>query len=227
MADAMIILFAILAAVGLKYHYSRASTDHLNWILAPTVESVELLSGITFERETHSGYINRAHRVIIAKSCAGINFLIIAFCMLIFSRVRQAKTVGAKIFLFIKSAIIAYLLTIMVNALRIITAMVLFESNIYGGWLTRERVHRIAGTALYFFFLCLLYLVMVRKPGKKMQTPLLWYLLVTLLVPLIRRLFAGNLSGFFEHSIVVILISMIILLLFLLFRSIARGVKRI
>jgi exosortase K len=243
LVDTIIILFTIMIAIGLKHHYSQAPTENLNWILAPTVGFVEQLSGITFEKEAHTGFISRTHRIIIAKSCAGINFLIIAFCMLIFSRVQQIKPVRAKILFFIKSIVTAYILTITVNALRIIVAVYLFEIDIYsdGSWLTRERLHRIEGTALYFFFLCLLYFGMVRRFGEDrdphhkeggksprlstLKTPLFWYLLVTLLIPLIRRSFKGNLSGFFEHSFSVIIISTTILLFLFLLKSILRGGK--
>jgi exosortase K len=247
--DIIILLFTIIIAIGLKYFYSQASTENLNWILAPTVEMVELISGITFDNEVHTGFISKTHRFIIAKSCAGINFLIIVFCMLIFSRIQQVRLMGmgAKILFVIKSGITAYFLTIMANAVRIIVAIYLFEAEFYSasdsGWFAWERLHRIEGTAIYFFFLCLLYFGIVRrfnknrfhyhgeiKNGKSLwlstgKTPLFWYLLVTLLVPLIRRSLKGNLTGFFEHSIVVIIISMTILLLFILVRSMVRRVK--
>jgi exosortase K len=232
--DIIFILFAIIIAFGLKYHYSQASVDHLNWILAPTVELVEQLSGITFEHEAYTGFISKTHRIIIAKSCAGVNFLIIAFCMLIFSRVRLAKPVGAKIILFIKSIITAYFLAIIVNTLRIILAIYLFNADIYGGWLTREMLHRIEGTAIYFIFLCFLYFVLVPRQSTKdgkptarraIKAPLTWYLLMTLFIPLVRLSFRGNLSGFFQHSLVVIAVLMVILLFFFLFKSIIKGVK--
>ncbi|MGD2092688.1 MAG: exosortase K [Candidatus Aminicenantes bacterium] len=229
LADIIFILLAIIIAFGLKYHYSQASVDRLNWILAPTAELVEQLSGIRFEQEAYTGFISKTHRIIIAKSCAGVNFLIIAFCMLIFSRVRSTKPVGAKILLFIKSIITAYFLTIIVNALRIILAIYLFDADIYGGWLTREMLHRIEGTAIYFIFLCLIYFILVSRQSKpevksitrrEIKTPLFWYLMVTLFVPLVRRSLQGNLSGFFQHSLVVITVLIIILLLFFLLKSI-------
>ena len=234
LADIIFILLAIIIAFGLKHHYSQAPVDHLNWILAPTVELVEQLSGITFDQEAYTGFISKTHRIIIAKSCAGVNFLIIAFCMLIFSRVRLTKPVGAKILLFIKSIITAYFLTIIVNALRIILAIYLLSADIYGGWLTREMLHRIEGTAIYFIFLCFLYFVLVpsqsTKDGKPtarraIKTPLTWYLLMTLFIPLVRLSFQGNLSGFFQHSLVVIIVLMVILLFFFLFKSIIKNVK--
>jgi exosortase K len=232
LADIIFILLVIIIAFGLKHHYSQASVDRLNWILAPTVELVEQLSGITFEKEAYSGFISRSHRIIIAKSCAGVNFLIIAFCMLIFSRIRAVKPVGAKILLFIKSILTAYLLAIIVNALRIILGIYLFDADIYGGLLTREMLHRIEGTAIYFIFLCFVYFVLVPRQSENkstvlriMKAPLSWYLLMTLFIPLVRRSFQGNLSGFFEHSVVVMIILIIIVFLFFLFKSIVRSVK--
>jgi exosortase K len=232
LADIIFILLAIMIAIGLKHHYSQASVEDLNWILAPTVEFVEQLSGITFEKEAYTGFISKTHRIIIAKSCAGVNFLIIAFCMLIFSRVRATKPVGAKILFFIKSIITAYFLTIIVNALRIILAIHLYNADIYGGWLTREMLHRIEGTAIYFMFLCFIYFVFVSRQStnkstarRAIKTPLFWYLIVTLFVPLVRRSLQGDLSGFFEHSLVVIIILIIILLFFFLLKSMVRSVK--
>jgi exosortase K len=232
LADIIFILLVIMIAFGLKHHYSQASVDHLNWILAPTVELVEQLSGITFEKEAYTGFISRTHRIIIAKSCAGVNFLIIAFCMLIFTRIRETKPVGAKILLFIKSIITAYFLAIIVNALRIILSIYLFDADIYGGWLTREMLHRIEGTAIYFIFLCVLYFVLVWRQSENkstarraIKTPLSWYLLMTFFIPLVRRSFQGNLSGFFQHSLVVITVLIVILLLFFLLKSIVRSIK--
>ena len=149
--------------------------------------------------------------------------------MLIFTGFRSAKPVGAKILLFIRSIIIAYYLTIIVNALRIILAIYLFDADIYGGWLTREMLHRIEGTAIYFIFLCFLYFLLAARQSsndgkpvarRAIKTPLAWYLLMTLFIPLVRRSFHGNLSGFFQHSLVVITVLIVILLLFSLLKSI-------
>ncbi len=78
-------ILALLIAWGLKYHYSRSGSDELAWVLAPTAGLVELISGIQFENEAHTGFVSQGSRIIIAPACAGINFLIIAFCMATFS----------------------------------------------------------------------------------------------------------------------------------------------
>ena len=91
-------MVVLLMAVGLKYHYSHARSDDLGWILGPTAGGVEYISGIDFEKEDGAGFVNRANRIIIAPSCAGVNFLIIAFCMAAFSGLHHLKSSGLKIF---------------------------------------------------------------------------------------------------------------------------------
>jgi hypothetical protein len=53
--NAIFYLIALLIAFGLKYHYSRAGSDELSWILAPTASVVEHVSGIRFENEPAPG----------------------------------------------------------------------------------------------------------------------------------------------------------------------------
>src|SRR5262245_19026682 len=76
------LLHVLVGAFALKLHYSTASADQLRWILAPTTALVELVSGASFEFESHAGYISRERGFLIVGSCAGVNFLIAAFLML-------------------------------------------------------------------------------------------------------------------------------------------------
>ena len=45
-------LLALLIALGLKYHYSRAPSGGLVWILGPTAGVVEYMSGIGLKKKT-------------------------------------------------------------------------------------------------------------------------------------------------------------------------------
>lgn len=166
-------VLALLIALGLKYHYSQAGSDDLDWILRPTAGVVEQMSGIHFEKEVHTGYINSEHRIIIAPSCAGVNFLIIAFCMAVFSYIHCFKRVRGKVIWLCGSIVSAYLLTLTVNALRIIAAMYLYQADIYSGWFTQERLHRLEGILVYFFFLCVYYLTLQRVVY--LRVPLSWW----------------------------------------------------
>lgn len=214
-----------LIIFGLKLYYSRADADQLGWILAPTAWWVDVLSGIPFERALHEGYINHAHRVIIAPSCSGINFLIISFCTLLFSFVHHLRTGKGKALWTISSLALSYLFTVGVNGLRIILAIYLSGADIYGTWITPERVHRMEGTVVYLLSLFILYKTVdkcmnhiISKPAISSNDnkpvphlvriwlpPLFWYFLLTLGIPLLNGAYKNDTMKFTEHSLMIIL----------------------
>jgi exosortase K len=152
LVNAFFYLLVLLIAFGLKYHYSKAGSDALVWILAPTAALVEQISDIPFEYETRTGFVNSFYRVIIAPSCAGVNFLIIAFCMAAFCGLHLFQRRRDKLLWMAFSGLNAYAVTLAVNTLRIILSIYMYRINIYGGWITPDRVHRLAGIVIYFFF---------------------------------------------------------------------------
>lgn len=230
----------ILIAMGLKVHYSRASIEDLDWILVPTIRFVELLNGIHFERELNAGFINHAHRMIIVPSCAGINFLTIAFSTLFFSTAYRIKGNALKLLWLALSLELAYFLTVGVNALRIITAIHLNEANLYGGWVTQARVHRIEGALIYFFFLLMVYPLGERiagrlcpdRSGERKSSiikkkgvlhvayacfiPFFWYVLFALGIPALNMAFRQDGARFMEHCFWVLSVCLILLILFFL-----------
>jgi len=224
-------LVVLVIAIGLKYHYSRAGSDELTWILAPTSGLVEHLSGIRFENEAHTGFVNHEYRVIIAPSCAGVNFLIIAFCTAVFSGIHRIERWRIKLVWLATGAISAYLLTLVVNTLRIILSIYMYNADIYWGWITPQRVHRLEGIVIYFFFLCLFYMIIkkvVHTVGRAVSgkqkddvpknypvaiyfqwmwaglIPMFWYVLITLGVPLVNAAYRANAVRFAEHCAVVV-----------------------
>lgn len=236
-------MVVLLIAVGLKYHYSNARSDDLGWILAPTAGVVEYISGIAFEKEDGAGFVNRANRIIIAPSCAGVNFLIIAFCMAAFSGLHHLKSSGLKIFWLGNSAAWAYVLTIAVNAFRIVASIYMYKADIYYHGLTPERLHRIEGVFIYFFFLCLFYVTLDRiirfctqdrerkqkkwirrhsdsiGSGHAAFIPLFWYLFISLGIPLLNRAYHKNGPQFVEHCLVILSVCMVVFLVVFLIQS--------
>ncbi len=244
--NGVLLMVILLFTVGLKYHYSQACSDDLAWILGPTADLVEIISGIQFEKEAHSGYISYAHRIIIAPACAGVNFFIIAFCMAVFSGILQIRHRWLKFLWLTASAVSSYLLTIFVNALRIILSIYSYKADIYSGWITAQRLHRMEGTLIYFFFLCLFYMIIKKviryyrlkesarrtrgHRGRFIQSdtlrwmlsdsvPLFWYSLMTLVIPLLNASYNGNEAQFVEHSWMVISGCLIVLVTLSLFRA--------
>lgn len=200
-----------IIAVGLKYLYSRASTEDLTWILTPTSHLVSWVSGLSFAMDSPAGYINRDLGIAIAPSCSGVNFLIIAFAMAFFSFARRLPTTGST-YLWIGAALTgAYTLTLFVNTVRICVSIATISHDLHAGWLTPERIHRIEGIMIYFLFLCLYYqgihkITAVDSRLKRPKTgPLFWYLSMALLVPVLTGNFHDHHSLFMEHGLTVIL----------------------
>ncbi len=244
----------LVIALGLKYYYSGASSDALNWILVPTSRLVEYLSGIHFEMELHSGLVSHSHRYIIAPSCAGINFLTIAFSTFFFSLTYRLKGIERKLLWLGISLAMTYLLTLGANALRVIAAIYLYRADIYGGWMTPERVHRIEGTLIYFVFLLFAYVTVGRivehfllnKSGERKNAifqrknlldktyvfliPFFCYSFIALGIPLLNVAHQLNRTKYMEHSFWVISSCLTILfLLFLIlfvFRKVADHMKQ-
>jgi exosortase K len=151
--------FVLLCGAGLKYFYSTTSVNQLRWILAPTSALVELISGQSFQFESHAGYINSDHSFLIAASCAGVNFLITAFLMLALGHLWRNRSQRLSWKFVPYAALIAYLVTLMANTVRITTALQLRSMRVESGLLSPGQLHRFEGIFIYFGFLLLLYVI--------------------------------------------------------------------
>ena len=148
---------AVLIAFGMKRHYAAAHADDLRWILSPTAQVVGAITGTTFTRQPQEGYFSRDRLFLIEKSCAGINFMVAAFGMLMLallhrvgSGVSAARVLGV-------SLLASYSAAVLVNAVRIAIAMWLAARPVALLTSSAADVHRFEGIAVYFGGLVLLY----------------------------------------------------------------------
>lgn len=228
----MFYAIGFVIAFVLKYYYSIADVDSLDWILAPTARWVQFLCGIPFEKEQHIGYVNHGYQFIIAPACAGMNFMIIAYSTLVCSFIHRMTTVKIRCLWMVLCLVILYPYTILVNSLRIIPSIYLLRLDIYSGWITPERIHTIEGTSVYFASLLFLYFIVdeVLKhfeaaSGKSMTgklpvnvlykyiIPVFLYFAVTLGVPFLNGAFTNNRIEFLEHAVIVAVVCSIVILL--------------
>jgi len=236
--NGIFIVLASFLAVGLKYHYSEARSEDLVWILRPTASLVEWISGIPFEEEAHTGFVSYARRIVIAPACAGVNFLVIAFCMAAFSSLHRIQRQRVKWLWLTGSLVSAYGLTVFANAVRIMVSIYSYDADIYSGWLTPQRMHRLEGVIIYFFFLCLFYRIitavfsLIERAQRQNEAergtanssrcalaglvPLFWYGLITLAIPLLNSALAKDGARFAEHGGTVISGCLAVLAVFVL-----------
>lgn len=160
-------LTGIFLIVGIKYFFKNAGSDELRWLLAPTTRLVTLLCGIPFAYVPNAGYVNHSLRFLIAPSCCGIQFMLITMVMLIFSFIhRMGNERGAlnkqkKLCWMLASIVSAYLLTVLVNAMRIVLAIdipaFLEATKLQGLCGTPEQLHTTIGVCVYFTSLLAIY----------------------------------------------------------------------
>ena len=148
---------AALIAWALKRHYADATADALWWILSPTARLVSATTGTTFVMQPGEGYFSREHLFLIEKSCAGVNFMIAAFALLVFALVhRVGAGISAARVLGI-SLLASYAAAVTINAARITVAMWLAGHPTALSAFSAADVHRIEGITVYFGGLVLLY----------------------------------------------------------------------
>jgi exosortase K len=178
-----------------------------------------LVTGAQFEFESHAGYMNREHTFLIAASCAGVNFLITAFVMLGLRKLWRNRNEKSAWRIIPIAAVLAFVATIVTNAVRISLALQMLGTQRRNRWLNAEELHRLEGILVYFGFLLLLFVVAEELDCRMNGTcderggvvglsrflfPLAVYYATTLAVPLVNGAFSQ--SEFWEHSAFVLLI---------------------
>lgn len=234
-------LSGFLFVLGIKYFYSRAGSDELLWILAPTTGWVSILSGIPFEYEAGFGYVNHSLRYLIAPSCSGVQFMIIMTTMLIFSFSHRIKRLGW----IITSVFSSYLFTILVNGFRIILAIYLPEylnelsSTCENPYMVKlleyqpspKQLHTAIGIIVYFTALLIIYYIVDSVTTNsstslaKCLVPAFWYFLIVLGIPLINSANAASKEQYRRYALLVFTVCTGIILLYRVIHFLGNSLK--
>jgi exosortase K len=156
----------LLMAWGLKRHYADARADELAWILSPTARVVGVLTGTTFAPQPGEGYLSRDRMFVIEKACAGVNFMIAAFAMLVLALRHRIGSAASAVGVLSVSLVVSYATAVLVNAGRIGLALWLVTHPVAVSRLSAAEVHRLEGVAVYFGGLVLLYELAQRLGGR-------------------------------------------------------------
>jgi exosortase K len=190
---------ALSIALAVKAFYSKASATELLWVLAPSAWLAKFLGGIDLTFEQGAGFISHTHHLVVGSSCAGLNFLVICFLALYFSFARHFP--GRARWL-VYCLFISFGATVLANGLRIVVSAHLWNADIYGQWITRAGMHRLAGIVIYYASLLALYYAVECRVGARAvkMAPLFWYLAISIGVPLAGRVYADATPGFAHHA---------------------------
>lgn len=222
---ALVSVFMLVSAFGLKLAYSKAGAAELEWVLGPSC-FLARLGGVPLAKEAGAGWISHEPRMVVGAACAGVNFLVVCWLALYFSVQQHFAGHGRKLGLWGASLLGAYLATLTTNGLRIVLAAQLYDLDIYAGWFTAARVHRVLGVVLYcstLFGLCraaelfaawskpMAARLLQKRPS---LAPLYWYLAVAIGVPLANRAFVRDPGHFAEHAVMTLGVGVVVMLAF-------------
>lgn len=212
----------------LKCHYRLAGCEELLWLLAPAAGWAGLLSGCPFTYLPGEGYASRSLRLLIAPSCSGLQFLLIAGAMLLFTFIHRMGTEKKRALWAAGSLSAAYGYTIFINGIRIVLSVRLPQTGLLTGVLNPERLHTLIGAAVYFASLLLLYQIaeaLSRRLAEEEEcgvtagneclrslSPLFWYGFLVLLIPALSRLWLPDRRDFLEYAFLVSAVCLILLL---------------
>jgi exosortase K len=153
----LLLAVAVLIAWGLKRHYADARADDLQWILSPTARLTGAATGATFVMQPGEGYFSRERMFLIEKSCAGVNFMIAAFAMLVVALAHRARSAVSVARVLGVSLAASYAAAVIVNTMRITIAMRLGAHPAALTGFSAAEAHRIEGIIVYFAGLVMLY----------------------------------------------------------------------
>ena len=160
----------LLIAWGLKRHYADARAEELSWMLSPTTHLVSVVTGTSFEWRAGEGYFSYDRLFLVEKSCAGVNFMIAAFGMLVLALFHRGDSAVAVLRIIGGSLLVSYLSAVLVNTTRIAVALWLAAHPTSRPSLSAADAHRVEGIAVYFGGLVLLH-ELVRRVDRRALAP--------------------------------------------------------
>lgn len=173
------VVIAIVVVLVGKEYYRTATAEDLRWVLAPTALLVSIFTGGTFGYEKEVGYVDYDLMFTIAPECAGLNFAMAAFAaVLLVGNFTTWHDLAKRVAL---SFSLAFVSTLVVNAVRISIAVAMHRGTLDVGIADRAQAHRIEGIVIYLGGLLLLYAL---SKGKHIVVPIVVYLVITLGLPL-------------------------------------------
>lgn len=140
----------------LKVWHAFADVSDLWFLLKPTNTLFELATGLAATYVPGWGYYHESPGIVINASCSGFNFMLICYAVLAVAAFRHLGSGRFRTIIIPAVLAVAYVLTIFVNAARIVAAVRLgsvFPDVKAIGW-----AHEALGAFIYLSFLILIYL---------------------------------------------------------------------
>ena len=150
-------LTAIVFFVLLKFGFTNADANDLQFLLAPTAKLVGILTGSQAVYLPENGYYYENLNIVIEKSCSGFNFWVLCFLVFVYLGLKYFDKHLHKILTIATALFGAYLLTIFANTSRIVASIVVRNQTVGIFPDKQPLIHETVGITTYFSLLVLTY----------------------------------------------------------------------
>jgi exosortase K len=152
-------VIAVGLFILLKFGYTLADNNDLNFLIKPTDKLVGFLTGSHSVYLSESGYYHEHLNIIIDKSCSGFNFWMLCFLLFTYLALKHFDKTLSKSLTIPTAFVGAYLLTIFVNTSRIFASIVV-QSQTKNILLSHQHIlHEGIGIITNLTFLILAYIL--------------------------------------------------------------------
>lgn len=155
--DLLFLGTVMLFAFGVKLFYTQCDTDQLKLFLKPVSLLISFFTGASFQFNGEEGYLFNSLNIAIERSCSGVNFFVLSFCMITFSSLPFHPTAKQKAYVLLLSVIACWGVTIVANSSRILVAINALKWSKHYPWLSTDQAHLAQGVFTYLSFLIAFY----------------------------------------------------------------------
>lgn len=161
-------IIAVIIFIALKFLYTQSTNNDLLFILAPTDILVSIITGTYSVYQPEAGFMHDQLNIVVGKSCAGINFMLLSFITLSFVTIRRPEKSIYKALVIPATLIFAYIFTIFTNTCRIVVSIhVQHLADTFYMVRPHELLHEATGIAINLSFLVLLFYFAEKSINKR------------------------------------------------------------
>lgn len=157
-------ILIIILLLSLKFFSKKLNTNSFHFLLAPTTFLVKIFTGYKFIYNIDIGYVSINEKIIINKSCAGINLFILLSFLSIYILLNEKIKTSNQLIKIIPYLTFAYCFTIFANAIRI-SFSILFEPIRLNSSIllsANNWIHQGIGTFVFLTSILIFYLLLLR-----------------------------------------------------------------
>lgn len=141
----LVVVICLLA----KWAHAGSTHSDLLFVLAPVNFLVSIFTGSPSVFDSEIGYHHPSLHMIIDKSCAGINFMIICFGSLFSLLYREQAPAFTNFKKLLLSVLLAYALTLLANTSRIVVLITSLRFSMAHSWIATDWFHQAMGAFIY------------------------------------------------------------------------------